>query len=195
MRIGIMGVHYGHIGGMIQSASQATNGQIVGLVEDDDALCARYASIPRFATLEDMIDRAQSRANPRRLDPPRENRARRNLRPRWHSPAPRQTPVPHARRLGAHAPRCRRQRNPRIHVVHLAQLSAVHRPAPSHSRRRARGHRQPHLHPPAQDLAATQPRLGILTQISTQAHFTTSLATASIKSAGSPMPNASVSTP
>ena len=59
MRIGIMGVHYGHIGGMIQSALQATNGQIVGLVEEDDALCARYASIPRFATLEDMIDRAQ----------------------------------------------------------------------------------------------------------------------------------------
>ena len=59
MRIGIMGVHYGHIGGMIQSVLQAANGQIVGLVEDDDALCARYASIPRFATLEDMIDRAQ----------------------------------------------------------------------------------------------------------------------------------------
>ena len=46
MRIGIMGVHYGHIGGMIQSALQAANGQIVGLVEDDDALCARYSSIP-----------------------------------------------------------------------------------------------------------------------------------------------------
>ena len=59
MRIGIMGVHYGHIGGMIQSALQATNGHIVGLVEDDDALCERYSSIPRFATLEDMIDRAQ----------------------------------------------------------------------------------------------------------------------------------------
>ena len=55
MRIGIMGVHYGHIGGMIQSALQAANGQIVGLVEDDDALCARYASIPRFATLEDLM--------------------------------------------------------------------------------------------------------------------------------------------
>lgn len=59
MRIGIVGVHYGHIGGMIQSALQASNGEIVGLVEDDDALCARYASIPRFATLEDLIDRAQ----------------------------------------------------------------------------------------------------------------------------------------
>ena len=59
MRIGIMGVHYGHIRGMIQSALQAANGQIVGLVEDDDALCERYSSIPRFATLEDMIDRAQ----------------------------------------------------------------------------------------------------------------------------------------
>lgn len=59
MRIGIVGVHYGHIGGMIQSAVQASNGEIVGLVEDDDALCARYASIPRFATLADLIDRAQ----------------------------------------------------------------------------------------------------------------------------------------
>ena len=59
MRIGIVGVHYGHIGGMIQSALQASNGQIVGLVEADDALCARYPSIPRFATLADLIDRAQ----------------------------------------------------------------------------------------------------------------------------------------
>ena len=59
MRIGIMGVHYGHIGGMIQSALQASNGQIVGLVEEEDALCARHASIPRFATLEEMIDRAR----------------------------------------------------------------------------------------------------------------------------------------
>lgn len=59
MRIGIMGVHYGHISGMIQSALQASNGQIVGLVEEDDARCARYASIPRFATLDDMIARAR----------------------------------------------------------------------------------------------------------------------------------------
>ena len=59
MRIGIVGIHYGHIGGMIQSALQAANGQTVGLVEDDDALCARYASIPRFATVEDLIDRAR----------------------------------------------------------------------------------------------------------------------------------------
>ena len=59
MRIGIMGVHYGHIGGMIQSALQASNGEIVGLVEEDDALCERYGSIPRFATLEEMIDRAR----------------------------------------------------------------------------------------------------------------------------------------
>ena len=59
MRIGIVGVHYGHIGGMIQSAQQAPNGEIVGLVEEDDALCARHASIPRFATLEEMIDRAR----------------------------------------------------------------------------------------------------------------------------------------
>ncbi len=59
MRIGIAGVHYGHIGGMIQSAMQASNGEIVGLVEEDDALCERYSSIPRFATLDEMIDRAR----------------------------------------------------------------------------------------------------------------------------------------
>ena len=59
MRIGIVGVHYGHIGGMIQSALQASNGEIVGLVEEDDALCARYPSIPRFASLDQMIDRAR----------------------------------------------------------------------------------------------------------------------------------------
>ena len=105
MRIGIMGVHYGHIGGMIQSALQAANGQIVGLVEDDDALCERYSSLPRFATLEDMIDRAQPELILEGLIHHERNRTRRNLRPHWHSPAPRQTLVPLARRLGAHAPR------------------------------------------------------------------------------------------
>ncbi|HIL11924.1 MAG TPA: Gfo/Idh/MocA family oxidoreductase, partial [Candidatus Latescibacteria bacterium] len=62
MRIGIMGVHYGHIGGMLQSAQAAANGEIVGLVEADDALYERYAAktnIPRFNSLEEMLAAAQ----------------------------------------------------------------------------------------------------------------------------------------
>ena len=62
MRIGIMGVHYGHIGGMFQSAQNAKNGEIVGLVEPDDTLYERYASatsIPRFHSLEEMLAQAQ----------------------------------------------------------------------------------------------------------------------------------------
>jgi len=62
MRIGIVGVHYGHIGGMLQSAQAAANGEIVGLVEADDALYERYAAkanIPRFNSLEEMLSEAQ----------------------------------------------------------------------------------------------------------------------------------------
>ena len=58
MRIGIVGVHYGHIGGMLQSAQAAANGEIVGLVEADDSLYERYAAkanIPRFNSLEEML--------------------------------------------------------------------------------------------------------------------------------------------
>lgn len=61
MRIGVMGVHYGHIGGMFQSAAQAPDGEMVGIVEADDALYQRYAGkqrIPRFQTLEQMLDEA-----------------------------------------------------------------------------------------------------------------------------------------
>lgn len=62
MRIGIMGVHYGHIGGMFRSALQAPNGELVGLVEEDDALYERYAaraSITRFRSLEEMLAEAR----------------------------------------------------------------------------------------------------------------------------------------
>ena len=62
MRIGIMGVHYGHIGGMLQSAQNAKNGKIVGIVEPDDALYERYAAatyITRFRSLEEMLTQAQ----------------------------------------------------------------------------------------------------------------------------------------
>ncbi len=62
MRIGIMGMHYGHIGGMFHSAINAPNGEVVGLVEADDALYQKYTAqqaIPRFATLEDMLEQAR----------------------------------------------------------------------------------------------------------------------------------------
>ena len=62
MRIGIMGLHYGHIGGMFASAAKASNGEIVGIVEADDALYQRYTekqSIPRYASLEEMLDQAK----------------------------------------------------------------------------------------------------------------------------------------
>ncbi|MDP6354686.1 MAG: Gfo/Idh/MocA family oxidoreductase [Planctomycetota bacterium] len=62
MRIGIMGVHYGHIGGMFHSAVNAPDGEIVGLVEPDDALYERYTKeldIPRFDSLKKMLDTAK----------------------------------------------------------------------------------------------------------------------------------------
>ena len=58
MRIGIVGVHYGHIAGMVQSARQADNGDIVGLVEADDGLYGKYtegAPIPRYETIDEML--------------------------------------------------------------------------------------------------------------------------------------------
>jgi predicted dehydrogenase len=61
MRIGVMGVHYGHIGGMFRSAAEAANGEIVGIVEADDALYQRYGGeqgIPRYQTLERMLGEA-----------------------------------------------------------------------------------------------------------------------------------------
>ena len=62
MRIGIMGAHYGHIGAMFRSAQNASNGEIVGLVEADDALYEGYAGpspIPRFHSLEEMLAEAR----------------------------------------------------------------------------------------------------------------------------------------
>ena len=62
MKIGIMGMHYGHIGGMLHSAINAPNGEVVGIVEADDALYQQYTetqAIPHFATLEDMLEQAK----------------------------------------------------------------------------------------------------------------------------------------
>ena len=62
MKIGIMGVHYGHIGGMFRSAAQANNGHFVGIVEPNDTLYEKYTAdekIPRFESLDDMIAQAK----------------------------------------------------------------------------------------------------------------------------------------
>ena len=62
MRVGVMGLHYGHIGGMFRSAVDAQNAEIVGIVEADDNLYRQYSadhSIRRFETLEDMLDAAK----------------------------------------------------------------------------------------------------------------------------------------
>jgi predicted dehydrogenase len=62
VRIGIMGVHYGHIGGMLNSALAAPDGEIVGMVEPDDALYQAQGGerdIPRYPSLEDMLSDAR----------------------------------------------------------------------------------------------------------------------------------------
>ncbi len=61
MRLGIAGVHYGHIGGMVSSARDAANAEIVGLVEAEDTLYEQYTQespIPRYGSLEEMLSEA-----------------------------------------------------------------------------------------------------------------------------------------
>ena len=62
MKIGIVGVHYGHISEMIRTTRTASNAEIVGLVEPDDALYRQYneeSTIKRYESLESML--AESR--------------------------------------------------------------------------------------------------------------------------------------
>ncbi len=59
MKIAVMGVHYGHIGGMFRSAVKAPNAELVGIVEPDDALyeqVTRDVDVPRYPTLPEMLD-------------------------------------------------------------------------------------------------------------------------------------------
>ena len=59
MKIGIAGVHYGHIGGMFRSAINAPNGEVVGIYEPDDELFHKYAdehNLSRFDSLDALID-------------------------------------------------------------------------------------------------------------------------------------------
>jgi len=62
MRIGVMGVHYGHIGGMLASAMAAPDAEMVGLVEPDDELYARHGGergLRRYTSLAEMLDEAR----------------------------------------------------------------------------------------------------------------------------------------
>lgn len=62
MRIGVMGVHYGHIGGMLSSALAAPDAELVGMVEAEDGLYARHSgngAVKRYASLEDMLGEAR----------------------------------------------------------------------------------------------------------------------------------------
>ena len=59
MKIGIAGVHYGHIGGMLPSAMCAPNGETIGLHEPDDRLFHQYAvkhGLKRHASLEALVE-------------------------------------------------------------------------------------------------------------------------------------------
>lgn len=62
MRVGIMGAHDGHIMGMVRSAEAAPNVELVGIVEPSDAHYERVAKgrpLPRYRTLEEMIEKAR----------------------------------------------------------------------------------------------------------------------------------------
>lgn len=62
MRIGVMGAHDGHIGGMMRSALDASNVEMVGIVEDSDPHYERFTRerhIPRYESLDQMISEAR----------------------------------------------------------------------------------------------------------------------------------------
>jgi predicted dehydrogenase len=62
MRIGIVGLHYGHIGGMLQSARAADDAEFVGVVEKDDLYYDRHIpdqTIPRYNNIDELIAEAR----------------------------------------------------------------------------------------------------------------------------------------
>lgn len=62
MRVGVIGLHYGHIEGMFSSAAAAKDAEIVGIVESDDALYDRYSGdrdIPRYRTPEELFEKGE----------------------------------------------------------------------------------------------------------------------------------------
>lgn len=62
MRVGIMGAHDGHIMGMLKSALNAPNAELVGIVEPDDTYYERATKdrpIKRYNSLDEMIAEAR----------------------------------------------------------------------------------------------------------------------------------------
>ena len=59
MKIGIAGVHDGHISGMFSSALSAPNGETIGIYEPDDGLFHQYADehgLDRYENLESLVE-------------------------------------------------------------------------------------------------------------------------------------------
>ena len=61
MRVGVVGLHNGHIGGMFESAAAAADAELVGIVEPDDRLYAQYTEsrpITRYSTTSELLSEA-----------------------------------------------------------------------------------------------------------------------------------------
>ena len=55
MRVAVVGLHYGHIGGMLSSARNSCDVEWVGVVEDDETLCQRHLrdlNMPRYRDID-----------------------------------------------------------------------------------------------------------------------------------------------
>jgi predicted dehydrogenase len=62
MRIAVVGLHYGHISGMLASARNAPDAEWVGVVEADDTLYQRHmgeAAIPRYESVGELLAQAR----------------------------------------------------------------------------------------------------------------------------------------
>ncbi len=62
MRVAVVGLHYGHIGGMLCSARNACEVEWVGIVEDDETLCQRHLgdlTMPRYHDIDQLLAEAR----------------------------------------------------------------------------------------------------------------------------------------
>ena len=58
MRVAVVGLHYGHIGGMLSSARNSCDVEWVGVVEDDETLCQqllRDLNMPRCRDIDQLL--------------------------------------------------------------------------------------------------------------------------------------------
>jgi len=61
MRVGVVGLHYGHIGGMLSSARNAYDIKWVGVVEDHETICQqllRDLNMPRYRDIDQLLAEA-----------------------------------------------------------------------------------------------------------------------------------------